>query len=92
MQLVSTRATLAVFIFALLAGCGVTGSNTDAYVASSGLPDKAELHHVPFFSEASQHYRPSSLASVLVESGVGTQPQLLVPLCVHPWAPRRAAG
>jgi hypothetical protein len=87
--------TLALVFSVALAGCtaiapGLLATSAPQFAhgrlvdAPAGLPDSAQVHGVPFFSDDSHYCGPAALASVLVFSGVRTSPQQLIPQVFTP--------
>jgi len=79
----SARLAAGVFIFAAAAlqGCAGLAPQTAALMEGlpPGLPERVELTAVPFFPQAEYQCGPAALATVLVNSGVQTTPEALVP-------------
>jgi predicted double-glycine peptidase len=65
----------------LLAGCAGLAPQTSALLEGlpAGLPARVELAAVPFFPQAEYQCGPAALATLLVNSGVDTTPEALVP-------------
>lgn len=63
----------------VLAGCATPPqSQRLAESAPSGLPERAELDHVPFFPQEAYQCGPAALATVLSEQGAGVDADSLV--------------
>jgi hypothetical protein len=77
----NARFTAGVFIFAVLPGCAGFVPQTAALLDGlpGGLPERVELTEVPFFAQNEYQCGPAALATLLVNSGVATTPEALVP-------------
>jgi tetratricopeptide (TPR) repeat protein len=77
----NARLVAGVFILAAAAGCSSLVPQTKelARALPSGLPEKIELTQTPFFPQLEYQCGPAALATVLVNAGVKTTPDALVP-------------
>jgi len=77
----NARFAAGVFICALLQACAGLAPQTAALLDGlpQGLPERVELTQVPFFAQDEYQCGPAALATLLVNSGVKTTPQELVP-------------
>jgi len=81
MAILSYRLTAACAGLLLLAGCAGLAPQTSALLEGlpAGLPARVELTAVPFFPQEEYQCGPAALATLLVNSGVNTTPETLVP-------------
>jgi tetratricopeptide (TPR) repeat protein len=81
MAILSYRLNAACAGLLLLAGCSSLAPQTSALLESlpAGLPARVELAAVPFFPQEEYQCGPAALATLLVNAGVDTTPQALVP-------------
>jgi hypothetical protein len=80
-RLRNARFAAGVFILAVLSGCASFMPQT-AQLASGWpqeLPKQVELAEVPFFPQLEYQCGPAALATILVNAGVKTTPEALVP-------------
>ena len=77
MRRVSDVLTRGLFFLAVLAGCSATGPGQQREGALATRPPGVELAAVPFFPQQEHACGPAALASLLVRSGVATDPLLL---------------
>jgi hypothetical protein len=77
----NARLAAGVFICALLQACAGFAPQTAALLDGlpDGLPERVELAEVPFFAQNEYQCGPAALATLLVNSGVKTTPEALVP-------------
>lgn len=77
----NARLIAGVFICALLQACAGFAPQTAALLDGlpEGLPERVELAEVPFFAQSEYQCGPAALATLLVNSGVKTTPEALVP-------------
>lgn len=71
------RKLLAIVTLMLLAGCA--GRQYPLPSQSQRLPEQVELPDTPFFPQEAYQCGPAALATMLVQRGVRTSPQALVP-------------
>ena len=81
MAILSYRLAAACAGSLLLAGCAGLAPQTSALLEGlpAGLPARVELAEVPFFPQEEYQCGPAALATLLVNSGVSTTPEALVP-------------
>jgi hypothetical protein len=72
---------ISILVFAALQGCAGFAPQTAALLDGlpEGLPAHVELTAVPFFPQAEYQCGPAALATLLVDAGVKTTPEALVP-------------
>ena len=77
----NARLAAGVFFLAVLQGCANLVPQTSALLEGmpEGLPLRVELTEVPFFSQSEYQCGPAALATLLVNAGVNTTPEALVP-------------
>jgi len=77
----NARLAAGVLIFTALQGCAGFAPQTAALLDGlpEGLPERVEITSVPFFPQAEYQCGPAALATLLVNSGVSTTPEALVP-------------
>ena len=77
----NARFIAGVFFCALLQACAGFAPQTAALLDGlpEGLPERVELAEVPFFAQSEYQCGPAALATLLVNSGVKTTPEALVP-------------
>jgi len=77
----NARLAAGVFILVVLQGCANLVPQTSALLEGmpEGLPLRVELTAVPFFSQNEYQCGPAALATLLVNAGVNTTPEALVP-------------
>lgn len=71
------RGLLALATLMLLAGCA--GRPLQLPPATEQLPERVELTDTPFFAQQDYQCGPAALATVLVQRGVATSPEALLP-------------